>query len=146
MDGEIARCRRWDSNAKAWRRRKEPCRDVTLLSCAGRVWEDDIVATHPTTKELFAPDTLGLETRDRIRKDAIKLLNALPEGSGQLVIDLGATRQVDSAGLGSLMLIQRHAAERRQAVALRNVSEELRFLLVLTRLDELFESATQTTA
>ena len=37
------------------------------------------------------------------------------------------------------MLIQRRAAERRQAVVLRNASDEIRFLLVLTKLDDLFQ-------
>jgi hypothetical protein len=37
------------------------------------------------------------------------------------------------------MLIQRQAAERRQCVVLRNPSEEIRFLLVLTKLAELFQ-------
>jgi anti-anti-sigma regulatory factor len=63
----------------------------------------------------------------------------MPEGAGRLVIDLARTRQVDSAGLGALMLIQRRAAERRQVVVLRNASEEIRFLLVLTKLDDLFQ-------
>src|SRR5918997_5042845 len=88
---------------------------------------------------LSAPDTLGLETRVQIRKAAFKLLEEMPEGTGRLVIDLGRTRHVDSAGLGALMLIQRRAAERRQTVTLRNVSDEIRFLLVLTKLDELFQ-------
>jgi anti-anti-sigma factor len=66
-------------------------------------------------------------------------LDELPEGSGRLVIDLSATKQVDSAGLGALMMIQRKAAERRQTVCLRGPNEELRFLLVLTKLDDLFE-------
>jgi anti-anti-sigma factor len=88
---------------------------------------------------LFAPDTLGLESRVEIRKAAIQLLEDMPEGSGRLVIDLGRTRHIDSAGLGALMLIQRRAAERRQAVVLRNPSEEIRFLLVLTKLYDLFQ-------
>jgi len=88
---------------------------------------------------LSAPDTLGLESRVEIRKAAIKLLEGMPEGTGRLVIDLGRTRQVDSAGLGALMLIQRRAAERRQTVVLRNPSEEIRFLLVLTKLYDLFQ-------
>ena len=46
---------------------------------------------------------------------------------------------MDSAGLGALMLIQRRAAERRQTVVLRNPSDEIRFLLVLTKLDDLFQ-------
>src|SRR5688572_1814885 len=87
---------------------------------------------------LSAPDTLGLESRVEIRKAAFQLLEAMPEGTGRLVIDLGHTRHIDSAGLGALMLIQRRAAERRQSVVLRNPSEEIRFLLVLTKLDDLF--------
>jgi anti-anti-sigma factor len=88
---------------------------------------------------LAAPETLGLDTRVEIRKVATRLLEEMPEGVGRLVIDLGRTRHVDSAGLGALMLIQRRAAERRQVVVLRNASEEIRFLLVLTKLDDLFQ-------
>ena len=88
---------------------------------------------------LSAPDTLGLETRVQIRKAAIQLLEEMPEGTGRLVIDLGHTRYIDSAGLGALMLIQRRAAERRQLVVLRNPNEEIRFLLVLTKLYDLFQ-------
>jgi anti-anti-sigma factor len=91
---------------------------------------------------LSAPDTLGLESRVEIRKAAFQLLEAMPEGTGRLVIDLGHTRQIDSAGLGALMLIQRRAAERRQVVVLRNPNEEIRFLLVLTKLSDLFEFET----
>jgi anti-anti-sigma factor len=90
-------------------------------------------------RALAAPETLGLESRVEILKSAVHLLEEMPEGSGRLVIDLTHTRQVDSAGLGALMLIQRRAAERRQFVVLRNPSEEIRFLLVLTKLAELFQ-------
>jgi anti-anti-sigma factor len=91
---------------------------------------------------LSAPDTLGLETRVQIRKAAFQLLEEMPEGTGRLVIDLGRTRHIDSAGLGALMLIQRRAAERRQAVLLRHPNEEIRFLLVLTKLWDLFQVET----
>jgi anti-anti-sigma factor len=87
---------------------------------------------------LAAPETLGLETRVEIRQAAAQLLDEMPEGTGRLVIDLTQTRQVDSAGLGALMLIQRMAADRRHVVVLRNPSEEVRFLLTLTKLYELF--------
>jgi anti-anti-sigma factor len=94
---------------------------------------------HDAERILAAPETLGLDTRVEIRKAAIKLLEEMPEGTGRLIIDLARTRHVDSAGLGALMLIQRRAAERRQVVVLRNASEEIRFLLVLTKLDDLFQ-------
>jgi anti-anti-sigma regulatory factor len=87
---------------------------------------------------LAAPEILGLETRVEIRRAAAQLLEGMPEGSGRLVIDLTHTREVDSAGLGALMLIQRVAAERRQMVVLRNPSDEVRFLLTLTKLYDLF--------
>jgi anti-anti-sigma factor len=96
-------------------------------------------AARPVERVLAAPDRLGLDSRTMFRRSAVELLEQLAEGAGRLVIDLSATRQVDSAGLGALMLIQRRAAERRQSVCLRGASEELRFLLVLTKLDDLFE-------
>jgi anti-anti-sigma factor len=97
------------------------------------------MSTRPTEKVLAAPEALGLDSRTVFRRAAGELLEQLEEGAGRLVIDLSATRQVDSAGLGALMLIQRKAAERRLAVCLRGANEELRFLLVLTKLDDLFE-------
>ncbi|MGH7539291.1 MAG: STAS domain-containing protein [Gemmatimonadales bacterium] len=93
----------------------------------------------PMQRILAAPEALGLDNRTNFRRSAAELLAQLPEGTGRLVVDLSATRQVDSAGLGALMLIQRKAAERRQTVCLRGANEELRFLLVLTKLDDLFE-------
>lgn len=96
-------------------------------------------STPTMAREMAAPDTLGLETRAAFRKSAIDLLETMPEGDGRLVVDLSATRHVDSAGLGALMLVQRRAAERRQVVVLRAPSDELRFLLAITKMKELFE-------
>jgi anti-anti-sigma factor len=87
---------------------------------------------------MTAPERLGLETRVEIRKAATQLLDEMPDGA-RLVIDLAYTREIDSAGLGALMLIQRRAADRRQLVVLRHPSEEIRFLLVLTKLADLFQ-------
>jgi anti-anti-sigma factor len=88
---------------------------------------------------VVAPEELGLETRSDFRRAAMKALADMPEGNGRLIVDLSTTRTVDSAGLSSLILVQRRAASRRQVVRLRGVSEELRFLLVLTKLEDLFE-------
>ncbi|HVH68148.1 MAG TPA: STAS domain-containing protein [Gemmatimonadales bacterium] len=97
------------------------------------------MSTRPNEKVLAAPEELGLDSRTAFRRASTELLEQLAEGSGRLVIDLSGTRQIDSAGLGALMLIQRKAAERRLTVCLRGANEELRFLLVLTKLDDLFE-------
>ena len=50
---------------------------------------------------LVAPETLGLNSRVEIREAAKHLLAELPTGTGRLVIDLSATRTIDSAGLGA---------------------------------------------
>ena len=81
---------------------------------------------------------LGLSTRQGFRTAANSLLNEMAVGNGELVIDMGSTRQVDSAGLGALVLVQRHATDRRQQIVLRGVGPELEYLLVLTKLDDLF--------
>jgi len=104
--------------------------------------ETTLMSTRPIEKTLAAPERLDLESRTAFRRAAGEVLNLLAEGAGRLVVDLSGTRSVDSAGLGALMLIQRKAAERRQTVCLRGANEELRFLLVLTKLDDLFELET----
>ena len=98
-----------------------------------------MATTHLNERLLGAPASLGLETRADFRRDAVAALEEMPEGAGRLLIDLTLTSHVDSAGLGALMLVQRRAAERRQAVVLIHPSDELRFLLVLTKLIDLFE-------
>lgn len=89
---------------------------------------------------VHAPASLGRETRGIFRRQALEALDALEAsgGAGPLRIDLAATRIVDSAGLGVLVLVQRRAAEVRRPVHLCGASEELRFLLVMTRLDDRF--------
>ena len=90
-------------------------------------------------KAIVAPPHLGGDTRGEFRRAAVDLLDAMPEATGVLVVDLSATRLVDSAGLGALILVRQHAAGRRQVVRLRGVAEEVRLLLVLTKLEDLFE-------
>src|SRR5687768_4885230 len=92
-----------------------------------------VKATQTDARELRAPVDLGLDSRVEFRRAAVELLDAIPQPGGLLVIDLTATRTVDSAGLGVLMLVQRYAAERRHRVLLRNPNDELRFLLALTK-------------
>lgn len=87
-----------------------------------------------------APTSLGIETRAFFRRQALAVLDQAQAAGADapLVIDLSDTRAVDSSGLGVLVLIQRRAAEARRSVRLRGASEEVRFLLVMTRLDDRF--------
>ena len=87
---------------------------------------------------IAAPATLDVHTRGAFREEALALLVRLGDGGGALVVDLSATRRVDSAGLGTLVMIQGRASERKHGVVLRGVSEEIRFLLLMTRLEDRF--------
>ncbi len=95
--------------------------------------------TETNARVVQAPEILGLEARGEFRDGAVELLGQLPDKQGVLVIDFAGTRRIDSAGLGALMLVQRRAAEHQQRVVLRHLRDEFRFLLVLTKLDDLFE-------
>ena len=87
-----------------------------------------------------APATLSADTRGKFQTEALEALRALGEGApGKLVVDFSGTDRVDSAGLSTLVQLQLRAAERRHTVCLRGVSEEVRFLLLMTRLDDRFE-------
>ena len=91
-------------------------------------------------KAIVAPAHLGADTRVDFRRAAVEMLDGMPESAGQLIVDLSATRLLDSAGLGVLILVRQHAAARGQTVRLRGVNENIRMLLVLTKLDDLFGS------
>ncbi len=90
---------------------------------------------------VVAPQALDRDSRSEFRRAALAELETQLSGASgaRLVVDLTGTERVDSAGLGALIMLQQRASELRHTVALRGASEELRFLLVLTRLDDRFE-------
>jgi len=88
---------------------------------------------------IVAPTRLGLESRNEFRRVASALIDHTTFGTGQFVIDCSRLRSIDSAGLNALIIIQRRAANRRVRVFLRDLEADLQSLLVLTKLDDLFE-------
>ena len=102
-----------------------------FVQCRGGV--DDLVVR--------APEALDRDSRKAFRRAALAAVETTlgDAPGGRLVVDLSGTKRVDSAGLGALIMVQQRAAELRRTVWLRGASEELRFLLVLTRLDDRFE-------
>jgi anti-anti-sigma regulatory factor len=93
-----------------------------------------------------APAVLNRESQADFRREALRLVEATTGrrgdaavGGERLVVDLAGTTRVDSVGLGTLVLVRERASELRRTVCLRGASEELRFLLVLTRMEDRFE-------
>ena len=89
-------------------------------------------------RTVVAAPALDLETRETFRMEAERLLRHL-SGGDTLIVDLAATRAVDSAGLGALVTVRRLAARQGTTVRLRGIRAEVRVLLTLTRLVDLFE-------
>lgn len=101
------------------------------------------LATRMIEQVVRAPTLLGTESRAAFYEEALQQLSVLAQAAGgsagRLVIDLSGTNGIDSMGLSTLVLLQLRAAERRVTICLRGASEEVRFLLLMTRLEDRFD-------
>jgi anti-sigma B factor antagonist len=70
-----------------------------------------------------------------------KVGEELERGSRRFLIDFADTGYVDSAGLGVLVSLSKKIREVDGELRLTNLSDDLRMLFELTRLDTLFELA-----
>ncbi|GAC1652769.1 MAG: hypothetical protein NVS4B3_15220 [Gemmatimonadaceae bacterium] len=103
----------------------------------------DSQASHGNAADvLAAPAQLSAETRSEFRRGALAHLEALTaRGVRRMVVNLSATTEVDASGLGILVLVQKRARELGSSLVLARVPQQVRYLLVLTKLDHLFEFA-----
>lgn len=86
-----------------------------------------------------APSHLGESSRAAFRDRALSALAKLQQTpGGRLIVDLTRTERLDSAGLGTLVMLQMRAADQRCSVVLYGPSEEIRLLLLMTRLEDRF--------
>jgi anti-anti-sigma factor len=89
---------------------------------------------------LAAPDRLVTGTRLEFRRAGLEHVErAAQESATRIYVDLGATREIDASGLGVLVLLQKRARERMIATRLLNAGQPVRQMLLLTKLDYLFE-------
>ena len=88
---------------------------------------------------LIVPEKLGLESRAEFRREAAALLDEMGIGSGRLVLDCRRTKTIDSAGLNTLTIVHRRARKMRVPIVLVGLHADLRALLALTKLEDLFE-------
>jgi anti-anti-sigma regulatory factor len=95
--------------------------------------------TQACVRTIQAPAQLDMESREDFRDRAVKVLEEMSPGGGCLIIDLATTHFVDTSAVGTLAQLQGKAAERRNIIRLRNANEEIKFALLLARMDELFE-------
>ncbi len=89
---------------------------------------------------LTAPERLVTETRIDFRRAALEHVErAVLASASRIYVDLSATREVDASGLGVLVLLQKRARERMIATRLMGAGPSVRQMLLLTKLDYLFE-------
>lgn len=74
------------------------------------------------------------DVRQRVRAQ-------LQQGRATVVVDLSRTEYVDSAGLGTLVLLNKEARAAGGCLVLAGLSDHVRDLLRLVRLDEVFTIA-----
>ena len=67
------------------------------------------------------------------------VLEALERGTKRFVVDLGATGYIDSAGLGTLVMIAKRVRAQGGDIHLVNLNEDVRTLFELTKLDSIFD-------
>ena len=92
------------------------------------------------TQILSAPERLVTETRLDFRRAALDHVErAAQQAASRIYIDLAATKSIDASGLGVLVLLQKRARERMIATRLLNAGASVRQMLLLTKLDYLFE-------
>lgn len=86
-----------------------------------------------------SPPSICVANQAAFRSFASAAIETMADGRGAVVIDLTGTEFVDTSGLATLAAIHTRADEGRHPVRLVHPNEEIRFALVLARLDELFE-------
>jgi anti-anti-sigma factor len=96
--------------------------------------------TSEYTSVLTAPERLVSDTRVEFRRAALDHVErAVLASAPRIYVDLSATREVDASGLGVLVLLQKRARERMIATRLLGAGASVRQMLLLTKLDYLFE-------
>ncbi len=84
------------------------------------------------------PTQFIVENRSEVRQ---RVRAQLEQGRPTVVIDLSRTQYVDSAGLGTLVLLNKEARAAGGCLVLAGLSDHVRDLLRLVRLDEVFTIA-----
>ena len=98
------------------------------------------VRTEPVSDTLVAPDRLVAETRAAFRKEALSYLDrAEAQSMKDFALDMSHTVEMDASGLGILVVVQKKSKELGLTMRIRKAPQQVRYLLLLTKLEHLFE-------
>ena len=89
-----------------------------------------------------APDRIVAETRATFRKDALAFMEcAVAAGLIDISLEMSKTVEIDASGLGVLVVVQKKATELGLQMRVTRAPQQVRYLLLLTKLEHLFEFA-----
>ena len=87
---------------------------------------------------IIAPVRLIADYRVAFRAEALAAIERASTEGHRVVVDLAETIEIDSSGLGLLVLIEKRAREKGLKTTLRGAGPEVRTLLAVTKLEMLF--------
>lgn len=92
----------------------------------------------PTISVVEGPTQFIIDNRSDVRR---RVRAELEQGRSTVIVDLANTDYIDSAGLGTLVLLNKEARAAGGCLVLAGLNEHVRDLLRLVRLDEVFTIA-----
>lgn len=87
---------------------------------------------------ISAPQRLIADCRVAFRAAALDAVEKAAKTGSPVIVDLARTTEIDSSGLGLLVLIEKRAREKGLATVLRRSGKEVRTMLAVTKLEMLF--------
>ena len=113
---------------------------LRLLGGAAEKKDQAALRAEPVRDTLMAPERLVADTRAAFRKEALNYLDrAEAQSVKDFSLDMSKTVEMDASGLGILVVIQKKAKETGIRMRIRKAPQQVRYLLLLTKLEHLFE-------
>ena len=101
---------------------------------------DDALHAEPVGASIKAPERLVADTRAQFRKDALTYLDrASAQSVKEFSLEMSGTTEMDASGLGIMVVVQKKAKELGIRMVIANAPQQVRYLLLLTKLEHLFE-------
>jgi anti-anti-sigma factor len=101
---------------------------------------NEALRAEPVGPSIQAPERLVADTRAQFRKDALNYLDrAAAQSVKDFSLDMSQTSEMDASGLGILVVVQKKAKELGIRMVISNAPQQVRYLLLLTKLEHLFE-------
>ena len=112
---------------------------LRLVGGAPQNQNEDLLA-EPVAPSIVVPDRLVADTRAQFRKDALSYLDrAAAQSVMDFALDMSRTTEMDASGLGILVVVQKKAKELGIRMRITGAPQQVRYLLLLTKLEHLFE-------